>query len=246
MEPSEQQIEELLEKAWLTMEDSGKLGEEDFLRRCDMEGLAEPAAVLERLDLLSRRGGELEFTAEGKRRAALVIRHHRLAERLLRDVLHVRGGSFEPSACAFEHCLDAEVTQSICTLLGHPTSCPHGKAIPPGPCCAAAAREVQPVLMCLRDLPVGQRARLVYMSSSSHKRLDQLSSVGLLPGTIVQLHQRRPAFVIDVGQTSLALDEQIVSGVYVRPISEARESENDNRGHGFRRRRRGRGFLGRT
>ncbi len=221
MEATEQQIEELLEKAWLTMEDTGSLAEQELSRRCDIEGLAEPAGVLERLGLLSRREGQLEFTSEGQRRAALVIRHHRLAERLLRDVLHVRGGSFEPSACAFEHCLDAEVTQSICTLLGHPTSCPHGKAIPPGPCCAAAEREVQPVLMCLRDLPVGQRARLLYMSSSSHKRLDQLTSVGLLPGAVVQLHQRKPAFVVDVGQTSLALDEQIVSGIYVRPISKS-------------------------
>jgi DtxR family Mn-dependent transcriptional regulator len=246
MEATEQQIDELLEKAWLTMEDTGSLGAEDFLRRCDVEGLAEPAGVLVRLDLLSKHGQELEFTAEGKRRAALVIRHHRLAERLLRDVLHVRGESFEPSACAFEHCLDAEVTQSICTLLGHPTSCPHGKAIPPGPCCAAAGREVQPVLMCLRDLALGQRAKLVYMSSSSHKRLDQLSSVGLLPGAIVQLHQRRPAFVVDVGQTSLALDEQIVSGIYVRPMSGLGRIEDDNRGRGFRRRRRGRGFGGRT
>lgn len=246
METNEQEIEELLERAWLTLEDSGRLGEKDFVRRCDVEGVAEPIRVLEGLGLLSRRGGQLEFTAEGKRRAALVIRHHRLAERLLRDVLHVREGSFEPSACAFEHCLDSEVTQSICTLLGHPTSCPHGKAIPPGPCCAAAQREVQPVLMCLRDLPLGRRARLVYMSSSSHKRLDQLSSVGLLPGAVVQLHQRRPAFVVDVGETSLALDEQIVSGVYVRPISEAGEGENDNRGRGFGRRRRGRGFLGRA
>ena len=244
MEASEQQIEELLEKAWLTLEDTGKLGEEDFVRRCNVEQVAEPAGVLEQLGLLSRREGQLEFTSEGQRRAALVIRHHRLAERLLRDVLHVRGGSFEPSACAFEHCLDAEVTQSICTLLGHPTTCPHGKAIPPGPCCAAAATEVQPVLMCLRDLPLGQRARLLYMSSSSHKRLDQLTSVGLLPGAVVQLHQRRPAFVVDVGQTSLALDEQIVSGIYVRPISKAGEGENDNRDRGFGRRRRRRGSVG--
>ena len=244
MEPNEQQIEELLEDAWLTLEDSGKLLEEDFVRRCDVEGVAEPAKVLEGLGLLSRRAGQLEFTAEGRRRAELVIRHHRLAERLLRDVLHVRGGSFEPSACAFEHCLNSEVTQSICTLLGHPTSCPHGKAIPPGPCCAAADSQVQPVLMCLRDLPLGRRARLEYMSSSSHKRLDQLSSVGLLPGAVVQVHQRRPAFVVDVGETSLALDEEIVSGIYVRPISKAGEGENDNRGGGFGRRRRGRGAVG--
>ena len=243
MEQTEQQIEELLEKAWMVLEETGSLTQDDFVQRCNLDEVPEPIAVLEQLGLVEKRQKQLDFTPEGRRRAQLVIRHHRLAERLLRDVLQVRGQSFEPSACAFEHCLDSEVTQSICTLLGHPTTCPHGKPIPPGPCCAVAAREVKPVLMSLRDLPVGQQARLAYITSSSHQRLDQLTAVGLLPGVNIQVHQRSPAFVVDVGQTSLALDEQIVSGIYVRPLGKFKESKYDWSGRGAGRRRR-RGFFG--
>lgn len=41
----------------------------------------------------------------------------------------------EKSACTFEHILSPEVTDRICTFLGHPTACPHGSPIPKGPCC---------------------------------------------------------------------------------------------------------------
>ncbi|NIA07003.1 MAG: DtxR family transcriptional regulator [Actinobacteria bacterium] len=244
MELRERQIEELLEKAWLSWEDNGVLAEEDFLRRCNAEETPEPIKALENLGLLKKSEGQLKFTAEGRRRAELVIRRHRLAERLLRDVLQVHSQSFEPSACEFEHCLDSEVTQSVCTLLGHPTTCPHGKPIPPGPCCKAAAKDVQPVVMSLRDLPVGQEARLAYISSASHKHLDQLTSAGLLPGVNIHVHQRSPAFVINVGQSSLALDEQIVSGIYVRPLGTFQEREYYGRGRGARQRRRRRGLFG--
>ena len=241
MTPNERQIEELLESAYLSWEETGSLTPADFLQRCDSDQVPDPIAVLESLGLLSNSEDQLRFTSEGRRKAELVIRRHRLAERLLRDVLQVRGQSFEPSACEFEHCLDAEVTQSVCALLGHPTTCPHGKPIPPGPCCSAAARQVQPVVMNLRDFPIGQPAKLAYITSASHKRLDQLTSVGLLPGVDIHVHQRSPAFVINVGQTLLALDEQIVSGIYVRPVGEFQENKNDwpNRGAGRRRRRRG-------
>ena len=244
MELRERQLEELLEEAYLCWEENGVLAEDDFLRRCNAEEVPDPIKALEGLGLISKGEDQLEFTAEGLRRAQLVIRRHRLAERLLRDVLQVREGSFEPSACEFEHCLDSEVSQSVCTLLGHPITCPHGKPIPPGPCCEAAERDAQPVVMSLRDLPVGQEARLAYISSASHRHLDQLTSAGLLPGVNVRVHQRRPAFVINVGQSSLALDEQIVSGIYVRPLGTFEEREYYGRGRGFRQRRRRRGFLG--
>ena len=242
MELRTRQIEELLETAYLCWEDNGALPREDFLRRCNSEDVSKPIEALEELGLLKKNENQLEFTDEGRGKAELVIRRHRLAERLLRDVLQVGRQSFEPSACEFEHCLDAEVTQSVCTLLGHPTTCPHGKPIPPGPCCEAAAKDAQPVVMSLRDLPVGQEARLAYISGASHRHLDQLTSAGLLPGVIVRVHQRSPAFVVFVGQSSLALDEQIVSGIYVRPMEQFGENENYGGGRGLRRRFRRRGI----
>ena len=244
MELRARQVEELLEKAYLCWEDTGELAEEDFLKRCGPEKISEPIEALEKLGLVEKHGTQLKLTDEGRNKAELVIRRHRLAERLLRDVLRVGKQSFEPSACEFEHCLDAEVTQSVCTLLGHPTTCPHGKPIPPGPCCEAAATDAQPVVMSLRDLPIGQEAKLAYISSDSHRHLDQLTAAGLLPGVDVRVHQRRPAFVIFVGQSSLALDEEIVSGIYVRPLGTFEERETYGRGRGARQRRRRRGLSG--
>ena len=238
MELRARQVEELLEKAYLCWEDNGKLVEEDFLKRCAPERIAEPIEAMEKLGLMKRNENQLKLTEQGRDKAELVIRRHRLAERLLRDVLRVGRQSFEPSACEFEHCLNEEVTQSVCTLLGHPTTCPHGKPIPPGRCCEAAATDAQPVVMSLRDLPIGQEAKLAYISSDSHRHLDQLTAAGLLPGVDVRVHQRRPAFVIFVGQSSLALDEEMASGIYVHPKEPLQDKENYGRGRGLRRRRR--------
>lgn len=78
----------------------------------------------------------IEFTARGRQRAADIIRRHRLAERLFTETLHMQDESeVEQQACKFEHILSPDATDRICSFLGHPRTCPHGSAIPPGPCC---------------------------------------------------------------------------------------------------------------
>ncbi len=89
-----------------------------------------------RIGLLQLAGDEARFTDAGEERARSIIRRHRLAERLFMDVLSIRDdASVESNACTFEHILSPEVTDRICTFLGHPTTCPHGSPIPPGECC---------------------------------------------------------------------------------------------------------------
>jgi putative ABC transport system ATP-binding protein len=79
------------------------------------------------------------FTEKGRKRAEDVIRRHRLAERLFVQTFRVQNEKeVEEQACKFEHVLSPEVTDSICTFLGHPRTCPHGSPIPAGPCCLAA------------------------------------------------------------------------------------------------------------
>ncbi len=76
------------------------------------------------------------LTERGRRRAASIIRRHRLAERLFTDSLAMDSETeIEQQACKFEHILSPEATDKICAFLGHPRTCPHGAAIPPGPCC---------------------------------------------------------------------------------------------------------------
>src|SRR3954453_2498408 len=82
----------------------------------------------------------VELTERGRQRAADIIRRHRLAERLFTDSLALESESeIEQQACKFEHILSPEVTDKICTFLGHPKTCPHGAPIPPGGCCKVAA-----------------------------------------------------------------------------------------------------------
>jgi putative ABC transport system ATP-binding protein len=86
----------------------------------------------------------VELTPRGRQRAADIVRRHRLAERLFTDSLAMDSESeIEQQACKFEHILSPEATDKICTFLGHPRTCPHGAAIPPGPCCGL--RSVQSV-----------------------------------------------------------------------------------------------------
>jgi putative ABC transport system ATP-binding protein len=95
--------------------------------------------TMSRIGLLQIAGADVRFTGQGEERARSVIRRHRLAERLFMDVLSIRDdAAVESNACTFEHILSTEVTDRICTFLGHPTTCPHGSVIPPGPCCNGA------------------------------------------------------------------------------------------------------------
>jgi putative ABC transport system ATP-binding protein len=86
----------------------------------------------------------VEFTPRGHKRAADIIRRHRLAERLFTDSLAMDSETeIEQQACKFEHILSSEATDKICKFLGHPRTCPHGSPIPPGPCCGRQAESTQ-------------------------------------------------------------------------------------------------------
>jgi putative ABC transport system ATP-binding protein len=78
----------------------------------------------------------VELTERGRKRAADIIRRHRLAERLFTDSLALDSETeIEQQACKFEHILSPEATDKICAFLGHPRTCPHGAPIPRGVCC---------------------------------------------------------------------------------------------------------------
>ncbi|HUW35582.1 MAG TPA: metal-dependent transcriptional regulator [Planctomycetota bacterium] len=160
--------------------------------------------------------GVVTLTDAGRAHGRQIVRRHRLAERLLVDALDPGADVMEQGACTFEHMVSQEVTDSICTLLGHPPTCPHGKPIPPGDCCKRAAHGVVSLVMPLTDLPCGKDARVLYISTRHHDRLDRLASMGLLPGVDVRLHQSRPSYVIQVGETTLAIDQSVAKDIFVR------------------------------
>jgi DtxR family Mn-dependent transcriptional regulator len=170
--------------------------------------------------LLVLKGDMVDLTERGEKMAASIIRRHRLAERLLVDVLGLTPAQSESIACTFEHGVVPEVVDAICTLLGHPTECPHGKAIPAGPGCKEGRTEVESALLPLSELPCGRPARVAYVRTRNHDRLHQLLSMGFAPGISIRVHQRTPVLVVELDQSEFALDSMVAEDVYVRPAAE--------------------------
>jgi DtxR family Mn-dependent transcriptional regulator len=139
--PDEIQIEEMLEYVWMLEEDYGKAENVRIAEKFGDEVAKQYIALMEGQKLINLHGLNVVFTETGKKRAELIIRRHRIAERLLNDVLDMQGDEFEKGACQFEHFVNEEIIASICTLLGHPSICPHGKKIPQGDCCLSAKKE---------------------------------------------------------------------------------------------------------
>lgn len=215
---TEPNLEEVLELVWTLEEAHGKAEKGLLLDKVDIPTPEETLNRLIREGYVKIADMHVEFTKKGREDARLIIRRHRLAERLLNDVLEVKEDAMDSSACKFEHFLDEEVTTSICTLLGHPTSCPHGKAIPPGNCCEKVNKEIRPVVAPLTELRLGDMAKISYIVTKYHERLDRLSSMGLLPGVQIRLHQRQPTYIIQMGETQIALDTAIARDIYVRLV----------------------------
>ena len=175
------------------------------------------AAIIDELlsgDMVELSEGEnkIKLTKKGTDYARQLIRAHRLAERLLYDVL---GGDYESGACEFEHTVTPELVDSICILLGHPRACPHGMPIPQGQCCRHSSRTAQSSVIPLVELEVGQSARVAYINCKSDQQLHKIDSLCIRPGAVVTLHQRYPTYVIECEGSNIAMDEEIVSNICV-------------------------------
>ncbi|MFQ5667708.1 MAG: metal-dependent transcriptional regulator [Candidatus Binatia bacterium] len=214
----EQHIEEILEYLWTSRE-------QGMVASPNLSGQSfdfDPRAALAEAGCrgwVAARDNRLELTAAGDERAAGVIRRHRLAERLFFDVIQVDTATMEASACELEHShiLSEEATERVCAFLGHPPTCPHDRPIPRGRCCEKFTHEVQPLVTPLSEGNIGGTYRVVFIASRSHRRLDRLCALGIVPGAPLQLHQRLPAFVIQVGGTDIALEAEIAADIFVVP-----------------------------
>lgn len=72
----------------------------------------------------------LELTQPGRSKAVHVMRKHRLAERLLSDVIGLEWEFVHDEACRWEHVMSEQVERKILDILGHPTESPYGNPIP--------------------------------------------------------------------------------------------------------------------
>jgi len=166
--------DEYLEALW-RLREQGKDSLEEFQTVLEVpfeQGVID-SLVSENLMVFESERKAVALTEEGLVYARELVRKHRLAERLLYDVLRVQGKSFETEACAFEHLLAPQIVEGICTLLGHPRRCPHGLPIPKGDCCKRNETRVNTSVTPLTSLAVGETGRIAYVNSGmTYKCID--------------------------------------------------------------------------
>jgi len=108
----------------------------EMIKKMDAEGLVQTDATVIRL------------TPAGRTLAESVVRRHRLAERFLTDLLGLSWAEAHSEAGKWEHVISERVEAAMMTILGDPTTCPHGNPIP-------GSRYVMPDSLPLSDLVIG-------------------------------------------------------------------------------------------
>jgi DtxR family Mn-dependent transcriptional regulator len=209
-----EKAEEILEALWIAVEEKGR----GYLE-IDNVGIApdDPAyAELAALAFIEIRDGCVYFRPEGKVEGRQTIRRHRLAERLMMDVLNIRGEDGDRKACQFEHLLNEGVDTKICTMLNHPATCPHGKQIPKGECCIEAERQGDIGVVPLTELKSNQEGEIAYIQTGDSKKMQKLMAMGVLPGNRILLMQTFPTYIFRVGFSEFAIDSQMAREIFVR------------------------------
>ena len=210
-----ERVEELLELIW-TMREKGVSDLDQLLETTPDVEANHILRLMIKDDLFDVDGKRVVLKERGEEKAREIIRRHRLTERLLSEIFEMSEEEREEDACKLEHILSPSVTESVCTFLGHPPTCIHGKPIPRGECCAKFKKEMKPLVIPLDELGLGEEGRIVFIAPKSHQRLDRLSTLGIVPGSIVRMHQKNPSHVLQIGETTLALDKDIVKDIYVK------------------------------
>lgn len=185
--------------------------------------VSQTVARMERDGLLSVAGDRhLELTDEGRAYATRVMRKHRLAERLLTDVIGLEWSLVHDEACRWEHVISDEVERRLVEILGEPTMSPYGNPIPGlgelGVAAAVAAPvDATPLLELDLDGPAAVVVRrLAEPLQADQDAMGSLRRIGAVPGGVVEA-QRTPVGVLLRGQgATITLGDAQAGHVYVR------------------------------
>ncbi len=178
-------------------------------------------SVSEMLDRLAedgyvrREGRVVELTDKGSRLAEKVVRKHRLAERLLADVIGLEWPKIHREAGVWEHVISDDVEARLVQLLGDPATCPHGNPIPgSGTPVSAAAQHP------LADVEAGDHVRLERITEDVEMDMDALVYLDhhrFVPGTTVTVVSRAPdgTLMLDAGGSTVAIGADLSRRLYV-------------------------------
>ncbi|HEX3795974.1 MAG TPA: metal-dependent transcriptional regulator [Acidimicrobiales bacterium] len=178
-------------------------------------------SVSEMLDRLTtdgyvdRSGREISLTTRGHSIAVSVIRKHRLAERLLVDVIGLPWHLVHEEAGRWEHVISDDVEARLVELLGDPATCPHGNPIPGSANATSHRSQIR-----LLDAELGQAIRFERLTEEVEldgPSLRYLDDAGFIPGIEATIGTKAPdgTMVLDVAGQSVALGRELTSRLFV-------------------------------
>jgi DtxR family Mn-dependent transcriptional regulator len=188
--------------------------------------VSQTIARMERDGLVRVEGDRhLELTVEGRSRALHVMRKHRLAERLLSDVIGLDWAYVHDEACRWEHVMSEQVERRLLELLDHPTESPYGNPIPAldelGD--APAGRFLEGVVNIVEGTsrstaPVtGTIKRLGEPVQFEPELLSQLQAAGVVPGATARVSAAGSYVLVQVDGfgEGLELPSEVAQHVYI-------------------------------
>ena len=157
------------------------------------------------------------LTPTGERVALEVLRHHRLLELYLSEVLGFDLDKVDAEADRLEHVISEEFEDKIDRALGYPTVDPHGAPIPR----KDGSIEYGDYL-CLSEVSPGERVRVMQVSDQSAEMLRYMATMGIRPNVAIDVVDRAPfngpmEIVID-GEAAHSLGLEVAAHIYVSPL----------------------------
>jgi DtxR family Mn-dependent transcriptional regulator len=127
------------------------------------------------------------LTAVGEKIALEVIRHHRLVELYLAEVMGVPWDQVHDEAEKIEHVISEDLEDRMAEVLGNPTIDPHGSPIP-----AKSGEIIERQVCPLTDVAVGQSGTVAEVYDENPELLRYLGKLGLYPDTSIKVIGREP------------------------------------------------------
>lgn len=158
----------------------------------------------------------VKLTERGRRLALEVIRKHRLSERLLTDILHMKWDKVHEAACKLEHGITDEILKPLEKALKHPKTCPHGNPIPTK-CGGIIEEESQ----SLSDLKEAEQGIIMKIINEESELLRYLENLGLVPGASVTILEKVPfdgPITIKVKAFAHSISRTVASIIQVKRI----------------------------
>jgi DtxR family Mn-dependent transcriptional regulator len=192
-------FEEYCEAIWELKEDDVEVIQARIAERLNVSrpAVSEMIKRMQSEGFVALDGSTINLTADGRRLAERVVRRHRLAERLLTDILGLSWADAHLEAGKWEHVISEPVERAINRLLDNPTTCPHGNPIP-------GSKYAAPAAVALSDIAVGSRftvTRIPEELEFTPGLLEFLEAASLQPG-----HSGVVTAMSPDGTTTIAID----------------------------------------